>query len=125
MRQDVFRVAYEEAQSELLDITVQFEQLKVRKKRLEVAISVMAPLFGDEAKTSKPSGPELVETIIAEPEPAELAASREPVNYTFNEVPVPLPDIEETGGDPFKRRVRNALRFGILGREENGLQPAI
>jgi|HubBroStandDraft_5_1064220.scaffolds.fasta_scaffold66652_3 hypothetical protein len=124
MRQDVFRVAYEEAQSELLDITVQFEQLKVRKTRLETAIAVMAPLFGDKSKTPKGSGPELVEAV-AEPEPAEQPTSSEPVNYTFNEVPVPLPDVEETGGDPFKRRVRNALRFGILSREENGLQPAM
>ncbi len=35
MRQDVYGVAYQEAKSELLDITRRFEQLQQRKTRLE------------------------------------------------------------------------------------------
>ena len=125
MRQDVFRVAYDEAQSELLDITVQFEQLKARKSRLEIAIVALAPMCGlDDPKTPKGPGPEIVEPAQEnkiEPE----ASSSDPVAFTFDQVPVPLPEVEETGGDPFQRRVGKRPRFGILSRNENGLQPAV
>jgi len=124
MRQDVFRVAYEEASSELLDITVKFEQLKQRKTKLEGVIAAMAPLVGQQ-----PSQPiqapalELVEQGAATPQSAK-AKTADPMNYTFNQVPVPLPELEETGGDPFQRRVKNALRFGVLS-EGKGLQTAV
>lgn len=125
MRQDVFRVAYDEAQSELLDITVQFEQLKSRKTRLEVAITALAGLCGAEAsKTPKGPGPEIVEPAEAD-RLQEHSGSNEPVSFTFDQVPVPLPDTAETAGDPFQRRAGKRPRFGILSRDENGLQPAV
>ena len=125
MRQDVFRVAYDEAQSELLDITVQFEQLKARKARLEGAIAALAPMCGAEtSKTPKGPGPEIVEPPKEEDLQAESGSS-EPVTFTFDQVPVPLPEVDETGGDPFQRRIGKKPRFGILSRDQNGLQPAV
>lgn len=125
MRQDVFRVAYDEAQSELLDITVQFEQLKARKSRLEIAIAALAPICGAEAaRTPKGPGPEIVEPPQEENLEAQAGPS-DPLSFTFDQVPVPLPDLEETGGDPFQRRSGKKPRFGILSRDQNGLQPAV
>ena len=125
MRQDVFRVAYDEAQSELLDITVQFEQLKARKARLELAIGALAPICGTEVpKAPKGPGPEIVEPP-PESDQQTKSGPNDPVVFTFDQVPVPLPEIEETGGDPFQRRIGKKPRFGILSRDQDGLQPAV
>ena len=124
MRQDVFRVAYEEASSELLDITVKFEQLKQRKIRLEGVVAAMAPLVSRQSQqAASVQALELVEPKADAPQPTE-ANPAEPINYTFNQVPVPLQGLEETDGDPFQRRVKNALRFGALS-ERKGLQTAV
>ena len=119
MRLDVYSVAYEEANSELLDITKRFDQLRRRKECLESLIAVISPILGLEL-AAKPNAP-----AAKQPMPAETQPSGEPVAYTFNQVPVPLPDAEETGGDPFQRRVRNALKFGNSNQEHRGLQPAV
>jgi hypothetical protein len=119
MRLDVYSVAYEEANSELLDITKRFEQLRRRKESLESLIAAISPILGLEA-AAKPSV-----AVAKEPVTAEVRAPGEPVAYTFNQVPVPLPDAEETGGDPFQRRVRNALKFGNSNQEHRGLQAAV
>jgi hypothetical protein len=117
MKLDVYSVAYEEANSELLEITKRFEQLRRRKLYLEALIAAIGSMLGV-AAPSKPS---------AEPVPAPATASvpqppSEPVAYTFNQVPVPLPGVEETNGDPFQRRVRNALKFNNANQ---GLQTAV
>lgn len=115
MRQDVYRVAYDEAAAELTDIRGKFEQLLMRKSRLEGVIAVLGPLVG----ASGPANPG-----TAGPEPARPASANgaDPGAYSFNQVPNPLPDLDETGGDPFKRRIRNALR---VGTEQQGLQTAV
>lgn len=115
MRQDVYRVAYDEAAAELTDIRGKFEQLLMRKSRLEGVIAVLGPLLGASGSTN-PGAPST--------EPARAASSNaaEPGAYSFNQVPNPLPDLDETGGDPFKRRIRNALRAGT---EQQGLQTAV
>jgi len=114
MRQDVYSVAYDEANAELHDITKEFEELKRRKQSLEGVVAVLGPLLGLQA-----AGLEVVPSAHALP--MELVATPEPVNYTFNQVPVPLPETED--GDPFQRRVRNALKFtSNNGRVHRGLQ---
>jgi hypothetical protein len=112
MKLDVYSVAFEEANSELLDITKRFEQLRRRKQYLETLIAAIGSLLGVAAAPNKP----LPEAVQA-PAPSEPQAPSEPVSYTFNQVPVPLPD--ESNGDPFQRRVRNALKLN------QGLQTAV
>jgi hypothetical protein len=119
MRLDVYSVAYEEANSELLDITKRFEQLRRRKECLEAVLAALGPILGLEvpAKTSLEA---------AKPAPTgQGQLPGEPVAYTFNQVPVPLPGVEETGGDPFQRRVRNALKLSGERQEHRGLQAAV
>jgi hypothetical protein len=117
MKLDVYSVAYEEANSELLDITMRFELLRRRKQALETLVTAIGSLLGVAISASKPL-PELA------PAPPPAAAHPQPTPsespaYTFNQVPVPLPDVDETGGDPFQRRVRNALKMN------QGLQTAV
>jgi hypothetical protein len=119
MRLDVYNVAYEEANSELLEITKRFEQLRRRKECLEVLIATLAPILGLEL-APRPSAEAPREPVNAGPQ-----VPQEPAAYTFNQVPVPLPGVEETGGDPFQRRVRNALKFGNTDQEHRGLQTAV
>jgi len=108
MRQDVFVVAYQEARSELLDITSRFEQLRLRKARLEGVVAAIGPMLG------------VVSAAPAEAKPALTAAAQEghaEPAYTFNQVASPESDEESTTTDPFQRRVRNALKFGNARRE--------
>jgi hypothetical protein len=119
MRLDVYSVAYEEAHSELLEITKRFELLRRRKESLEGLVAAIGPILGLEAHP-KASTDSVKESAPVSPQP-----SGEPVAYTFNQVPVPLPGVEETGGDPFQRRVRNALKFGNSSQEHRGLQTAV
>ena len=109
MRQDVYRVAYDEANAELLEIRQRFEQLRARKERLEGVVAALGTVFGLSASGSAPAPAEMA------PLPPGLKAEQgaESGAYTFDKVPVPLPDLDETGGDPFKRRVRNALRTAV------------
>lgn len=109
MRQDVYRVAYEEANAELIEIRSRFEQLRSRKERLEGVIAVLQPMMALSASTSAPSPVEMAQTMSAKAEPSSESSA-----YTFNQVSAPVADVEESaGGDPFKRRVRNALRTAV------------
>lgn len=119
MRLDVYNVAYEEANSELLEIMKRFEQLRRRKECLENLIATIAPILGIEI------GPKSGAETPKEPAHTTQQSGQDPAAYTFNQVPVPLPDTDETGGDPFQRRVRNALKFGNTNQEHRGLQPAV
>lgn len=108
MRQDVFVVAYQEARSELLDLTSRFEQLRLRKERLEGVVAALGPILGIAA-----AAPVEAKPVLAAAAPTGPA---EPF-YTFNQVVVPEQDEESTTTDPFQRRVRNALKFGNGRRE--------
>ena len=110
MRQDVYRVAYEEANAELIEIRSRFEQLRSRKEHLEGVVAVLGPMLTLSASASAPASVEMAQ--VAPADKAEHIS--EPVAYTFDQIPVPPSDLEETGGgDPFKRRVRNALRTAV------------
>lgn len=119
MRQDVYGVAFQEARSELLDISNRFEQLRQRKEHLEGVVGALGPLLG--AKTA----PVAHIAEAPKPAPAETGPSAEPSAYTFSQVEVSSPAGDEAISDPFQRRVRNALKFGSLTREREGLQHAV
>ena len=46
MRQEVYRVAYDEAKSELGEILGKFEALRLRKDRIEKVVEALKPLLG-------------------------------------------------------------------------------
>ena len=45
---NVYRVAFESAKTELGEISATFEQLRLRKERIEKLVSVLKPLVGVE-----------------------------------------------------------------------------
>jgi len=108
MRQEVYRVAYDEAKAELGEILSKFEQLRLRKDRIEAVVEALRPLLGAETKTA--SAPAQVERVAA------------PAEGTTEQVPEPIPmpvaqaAAEETG-DPFQRRVENAIGIGSGARD--------
>jgi len=50
MKQDVYRFAYEEASSELNEIVKDFDQLRVRKERIEKVLDALKPLADADAQ---------------------------------------------------------------------------
>ena len=127
MRQDVYGVAYAEANAELSVISKRFEQLRARKEHLEGVVRAISGMLGVEAQsgTQAAASRQTVEMPAHPPARGSAPANTEPAAYTFNQVPVPLPDVAETGGDPFQRRVRNALRMQGMGSSPRDLQQAV
>jgi seryl-tRNA synthetase len=122
MTQDTYRFAYEEANSELREISGQFEQLLVRKERVEQVIEALRPLLGDvpAVETSvnlqaSEAAPFLVDTqqIVADPTPEVMPES------------VSEPVYAEQSSDPFQRRIDNALRHGFGSKDSRVLPRAL
>ena len=110
MRQEVFAVAYQEARSELLDITCKFEELLQRKERLEAVVAALGPMLGVSAAVM-PAPAEMARESVAEPAPS------------FGQVAAQEQDDESSITDPFQRRLRNALKFN--GPRRDGLLKAM
>ena len=119
MRQEVYRVAYDEAHAELSEILAKFEQLRQRKDRIEKVVEALKPLLGE----SEPQLPEIERAapaaerpVVAEPPlahaaPAEPAIA--PAAYAQPEEPVTT----DTLHDPFSRRVENGVGLGAGNRD--------
>jgi hypothetical protein len=109
-----YQVAYEQAAGELTEIRGRFEQLLLRKSQLETLIAALNPLFENVAGSNLgESGTEMPQEHVG------------PSGYSFNEVPNPLPELDETGGDPFQPRGRTGYRFRGLGQELKGIQRSV
>jgi hypothetical protein len=99
MRQEVYRVAYDEANAELSEILGKFEQLRLRKDRVEKVVEALKPLVASEAASladqKKESGERPHEAVHASSESAQATPS--PIPYPVQQ-PVMAPS------DPFARR---------------------
>ena len=141
MRQQTYRTAYDEAHAELMDITEQFEALRLRKEQVERVVEALKPFIGLASESS-----DELATAFA---PSELAQSvSEHVEFTYTQVstpdgesiqmtsevpaePVPV-GVEATpeqiayfrqpSSDPFQRRIDDAL-WGWQQRPEGLLSP--
>jgi len=97
---EIYRVAFDAAQAELAEITMEFERLRVRKGHVEQLILVLKPIIGE------------VE------EPAITAAKDEPAERRDQATPVPQVLHDESaqplgvGADPFQRRAEHVLGIG-------------
>lgn len=52
MKQEVYRFAFEEANSELKEISGEFEQLRVRKERIEKVLEALKPFSGFDSQNA-------------------------------------------------------------------------
>lgn len=110
MRQEVYRVAYDEAYAELTEILGKFEQLRNRKDKIEKVVEALKPLLsGSESlmngadRNSAPADrkPAAVEPSFQSPEPQPAASSS---------IPYPVQQAIEPSSDPFSRRSDAAAR---------------
>jgi hypothetical protein len=96
-QQEIYRVAYETASSELEEIAAALEQLRIRKDHIEKLVEVLGPLVDLEEKAA-PSNPQ--SEANASEEPAATAAQFKPG------------EAGERGPDPFQRRIDHVLGIG-------------
>ena len=114
-----YQNAYDTAINELTEIAAQFEQLRTRKALVENVVHALQPFFAAEAIVGNQNPGEM-----ATPEQSLVSAvassdPEPPEGYSFRDVPSPLPDLDETGGDPFQRRVKTSFRFRGLAAQRS------
>lgn len=116
MRQEVYRVAYDEAKAELGEILGKFEALRLRKDRIEAVVDALKPLMVAETPTA---GPDRLTTAERPAVPAENAPTlvQESAPQAPEPAPQPAPQATEETTDPFQRRVENAIGLGSGARD--------
>jgi len=107
MRQDVYRVAFDEANAELSEILGKFELLRLRKDRIEKVVEALKPLVTLEGQTSAGASAERQQVPVEVPSPH---ASAEPAPVAAASNPIPYP--AQQGSDPFARRMETAVGQG-------------
>jgi hypothetical protein len=127
MTQETYRLAYEEASSELKQILGQFEVLRIRREMVQKAVDALKPVLADGLSS------ESVVATNGEPAPFLVqqasAVSPDVSPATTSEAfPEPAPEPEPAfaeSSDPFQRRIDNALRHGLGSRESRILPRAL
>jgi hypothetical protein len=94
---EIYRVAFESANSELTEITAEVEKLRIRKEQIERLITVLTPLFDDEKTLA------VAETQSQSQEQGETTAEN-PVDENAQ--------LEPVMADPFQRRIDHVLGIG-------------
>ena len=108
MRQEVYRVAYDEATAELSEILSKFEQLRLRKDRIEKVVEALKPLISvSETQPSPERSVMPVERQVAAPEP-QMAPPQPPAQNP--PIPYPVQQAVDPESDPFARRVEAGSR---------------
>jgi hypothetical protein len=115
MNAQPYQNAYDTAIKELTQIAAAFEQLRLRKTQIETLVHALQPFFGE----AQPQASVPQESSAVVPENAASEGTEPPAGYSFRDVPNPLPDISETGGDPFQRRVKATFRFKGLASQRS------
>lgn len=119
MTPQAYQNAYDTAVAELSQIAATFEELRARKNLIDNVIRALQPFFASGEETMA----RMSAVTEAEDQPAlaETAATEAgaPEAYSFEDVPSPLPDIAETGGDPFQRRVKSSFRLRGLAMQRS------
>lgn len=104
MRQEVYRVAFDEASAELSEILSKFEALRLRKDRIEKVVEALKPLVGNEISVPAERGP-----IVAERQMPVEVSSVHPASEPVHAVPVSASYPTMQPSDPFARRVESAV----------------
>jgi hypothetical protein len=110
MRQEVYRVAFDEASAELSEILSKFEQLRLRKDRIEKVVEALKPLVGTEssvASAERNAVPAERQTLAGEP----LSHSPNEPSQGTTPSPIPYP-MQQPASDPFSRRVEASAGQG-------------
>jgi hypothetical protein len=126
MTQETYRLAYEEASTELKDILGQFEVLRIRREKVQQVVEALRPLISEgplpESVVSVDTAPFLVQQASAASSEAAPTAVAEALPGPVAE---PEPAFASESSDPFQRRIDNALRHGLGARESRILPRAL
>ena len=97
-RLEIYRVAFESAKSEVIEISAEFEKLRTRKEMIEKLVAVLKPIIGEGES-------------VADQEPAEDPARRpaEPLGEVSTEA---RGEPQGMIADPFQRRIDHVLGIG-------------
>jgi hypothetical protein len=111
MRHEVYRVAYDEAHAELNEILGKFEQLRIRKDKVEKLVEALKPLLSSGDLQTRPleRTPAIAERQSAGTEQPAVPAQPEPVVVAVNSIPYPVQQAVDAG-DPFSRRHDSVAR---------------
>jgi hypothetical protein len=126
MTQETYRLAYEEASTELKEILGQFEVLRIRREKIQQVAEALKPLLADGPLPEPAANPAAEPFLVQQAsnvavEPAPVAAPE-----VFPEPAVePEPAFASESSDPFQRRIDNALRHGLGARESRILPRAL
>lgn len=117
MRQEVYRVAYDEASSELNDILAKFEQLRLRKDQIEKVVEALKPLvFSNEVRNLAPA-PVPEHSVAPVTEPAMPHAGPIAAQPSPNGAPFSAQQPADEAADPFSRRVENVMGMSASARD--------
>lgn len=117
MRQEVYRVAFDEAKAELSELLSKFEQLRQRKDRIEKVVEALKPLMAVDGQGAPAERAMTQERPAAVPERQPTFVSPEPSQPTPEPVPQAVQQGTEDANDPFQRRVENAIGLGSGARD--------
>jgi hypothetical protein len=109
MRQEVYRVAFDEANAELSEILGKFELLRLRKDRIEKVVDALKPLvaLNESAAAATERGPAATERQA----PVEATSAHAPAE-SAPAAPSPMPYAVQPAtqsSDPFARRIESAV----------------
>jgi len=106
---DVYRTAFDSANTELNDILGAFEELRARKERIEKVVMALKPLLGAEDAASGSANPS---------DPSDPGAQGE-------DVPTYQYQVGNGSSDPFQRRIDSVLGHGGGSREPRKFNRAL
>jgi hypothetical protein len=116
MRQEVYRVAFDEAKAELSELLSRFEQLRQRKDRIEKVVEALKPLLAADGQGASPDRAAM-ERAAAMPERQQSYAVPEPSQPAPEPVAQAAQQGAEESNDPFQRRVESAIGLGSGARD--------
>jgi hypothetical protein len=106
VHEEIYRVAFDSASSELIEISAAFEKLRARKEQIERLVIVLKPLIGEEDPTPLSTSPE------AETQPQVTETSATVSNESNQESASAQLGTITTLSDPFQRRIDHVLGIG-------------
>src|SRR5215831_15451530 len=92
--QEIYRVAYESANSELISITEEFERLRGRMRQIEGLVAALKPIVFEGENDA-------IEAAAQEAAPEPAAEAETPAENA--------PEPARTGSDPFQHRINHVL----------------